>query len=32
MKCKILSRGIETGTTTAAEESQITRYRNICML
>jgi len=32
MKCKSFSRGIKTGSTTAAEESQITRYRNICML
>ena len=32
MKCKSLSRGIKTGSTTVAEESQITRYRNICML
>jgi len=32
MKCKSLSRGVKTGSTTAAEESQITRYRNICML
>jgi hypothetical protein len=32
MNCKSLSRRIKTGSTTAAEESQITRYRNICML
>lgn len=28
MKCKRLSRRIKTGSTTVAEESQITRYRN----
>lgn len=32
IKCKSLSRGIKSGSTTVAEESQITRYRNICML
>jgi hypothetical protein len=32
MTCKSLSRRIKTGSTTVAEESQITRYRNICML
>jgi hypothetical protein len=32
MKCKSLSRRIRTGSTTVAEESPITRYRNICML
>ena len=32
MKCKSLSRGITTGLTTIAEESESPRYRNICML
>lgn len=32
MECKSLSRRIKTGSTTVAEESQITRYRNMCML
>ena len=32
VNCKSLSRRIKTGSTTVAEESQIERYRNICML
>ena len=32
MKCKSSSRRIKTGSTTVAEESQIPRYRNICLL
>lgn len=32
MKCKSLSRRIKTGSTTVAEQSQIKRYRNMCML